>query len=203
MSKFHNLTVAQLYKALDGYLIDGDHAIRDACVVLVELRQRGERPEVTRSGVFKWFREIATEQLTPRAVLVFADACPTVLTKLSGQPRDYQNALADGKRIECAHVDDKLNVETRNIEVVRMNKSVMDAVFAPNGSIRPVEKQAEILVELAKAKASRKAEFKPVVIKANTGADTVTVNGVDVSSVDLANALQELGYVITRQAIAA
>lgn len=198
-NKYHNMANAQLYKALDGAIIDTETGVREACRIVAELRRRGETvPLNTSSGVFRYWREINAEQLSPSTVLMFI-LYPKLLDIMRGVPLANQRAYAEGLKVDVASVDDAGQITTKAKDFRAITPSMHDVVLSPAGKLRTPEEQAAILQERWKAKCERKSTVKTVTVEALPWADEIAVNGVAVSSERLAEAMKALGYEFTRQ----
>ncbi|QWY83592.1 hypothetical protein [Rhizobium phage RHph_X2_26] len=197
MSNLENKSVTQLYHVLNQHMSDGHKSIAKACEIIVELRKRGEIVECTRTGVYRYYREIAAGQLTAAAVVAFC-GMPDMLKRLAGQPAAEQDELASGKRVPVVVGVDNGEPVVRELDVIRMSRQQRDCVFTPDAKPVPVAEQAKTVKvrEHERAKVGERKKLVPV--KAETGSDSVRVGEHLVPAVRLAEALRALGYAVTR-----
>ena len=197
-NKYHNMSNSQLYKALDGAIIDSETGIREACRIIAELRKRGETiPLNTSSGVFRYWREINAEQLSPSAVWQFV-TFPKLLALMINVPLDKQRSFAEGLKVDVAAINENGEIAATAKDFRSISANMHDVVIAPDGRIRSAEEQGEILLERKAEKDAREAA-KPPKIRAAKFNDFVTINGVDIPCHELAEALRECGYTVERK----
>lgn len=193
-NKYHNLSIAELYARLDDFLSDDEIAVREGSRVIQAMYAKGEKPECSKIGTFKFWKAICDETLHPRAAIVY-NAFPKIIEALMKLERDMQEALANGRSIDVAVINSAGVVEHKNLKIIQVPAKTL-AVMAANKRIIPVKDQEAAL--LAAYKPKEKPAFTPVPVRANTGTNTITVGSAEIDAARLVEALRELGFTVTR-----
>lgn len=194
-NRYHNLSTAELYARLDDFLTDDEIAIREASRVIMALRANGERPDVAKAGPLKWWKEIYEERLHPRAAIVL-NSFPKAIAAVMQLEKSMQEAVANGRSLDVAVINRDGEVSHKTLRILQIPAKTL-AVLASAGSVRPVAAQGADLLAAFQSKPS--AEVKTIAVKANAETKTVTVGSSEVPAIRLIEALQGLGFIITKK----
>lgn len=144
-SEYSNLTVAQINQRLQQALSTTAEAIETVCQLLYELASRGENHQLMRDGVFRWYREISTGQLSPQAVFAFAGVS-TILSRLIGFPITKQERIALGEPIPVVEMNaTRTNVLRVEKPIIQLSTAALDIAFEAPGKLRSVTAQEKIV----------------------------------------------------------
>lgn len=194
VTKYHNMSISELYSLLDGFMSDDEIAIREGSRVIQAMAAKGERPDIAKVGPFKFWKQICDESLHPRAAIML-NAFPKVIAELVKLDRDMQEALANGRSIDVAVINGSGEVTRRALRILQIPQKTL-AVMVKGGKIASVDDIEAAL--LADYKPKSIPQYKPVTVQANTGANTVTIGGAEVDAARLAEALIQLGFKVTK-----
>lgn len=192
-NRYHNLSTAELYSRLDDFLVDDETAIREASRVVQALHAKGEKPEVSKAGPLKWWKDIVEERLHPRAAIAL-NAFPKIIELLMLLNRDFQEAIANGRSIECAIINSSGDISYKPLRILQIPRKTL-AILIDGHSLRAPDKQADMLRAAFRPKAK---EEKTIPVSVDSSTDAIKVGSIEVPSSRMALALEALGYTVTR-----
>lgn len=193
-TRFHNMSVDKLLVLLTNKVNHSVTAIQDAAEILYELHTRGESHPFMREGIFKFYKEIARLELSPKAVMVFA-GIPSILNQIKGLPLEQQDAIAMGETVSVVEIDAKGGLTVVEKPVLRLNQKQLERVIQ-NGCIVPVsEQEKKARAEAAKVPIKTNAVSR---IKVDKKSKLLIFGAMKFSPEDLRDSLRELGFKLTR-----
>lgn len=194
VTKYHNMSVSELYALLDGFMSDDEIAIREGSRVIQAMAAKGERPDVAKVGPFKFWRQICDDSLHPRAAIMM-NAFPKMIAEVVKLDREMQEALANGRSVDCAVINSNGEVSRRALRIYQMPQKTL-SVMVKGNRIATAEEMESALLSQFNPKSM--PEYKPAQVKANTGSNTVTVGSIEIDALRIAEALRELGFTVTK-----
>jgi len=161
----------------------------------LELYKRGERHPFMRSGVLRWYSDIAQGNLSAHAVLAFGGV-GTIIRKLIGMDLLQQQDLANGALVEIAEHDAEGKIVRGKKRILQMTTRQLDMVF-DKGAVVSFERQKKILA--ARGKDVRRSSVAMTFRSdPDTGEIVCGQMRINLSDPGFITAVHELGFQIVR-----
>jgi hypothetical protein len=186
-------------QAIDRYIAAIENvatALSDAAAGYLDLRRRGLEIPARLTGLHKWLPKIAYGQLAPEAVSSFPGD-HYLLERMNGLPIDEQVALAGGKRIAIAIIDQDGQVRAEDKRLDQCTKMEIINAF-DHGVARPIALQMNALKRQLSGPARRR-EKRVVTITADTINGEIIISGIHLAPDKLRGALKILGLRLVKQ----
>ena len=190
----NNLTIEQIIARIEERKDDGNSAIKEICVCLLELSKRSVKHPLHRDRVYRWYAHIAGDKLHAGLAAMF-NGNPRYLDHVCGRNMDLQKAMFSGVEYEIARV------VAGEVKVVRKNVAAMSLaefqrLFPKDRSPATIsEQQAQLAVQLAENNAGI-SESKELTVRVAEDRLSLSIGRNSVRIATLLTALESAGYIV-------
>lgn len=96
-------------------------------------------------GMFRWYREVSTGRMSPRAVMAFA-GLGTILNRVLDLPLAKQDKIAAGEPINYVEMNAQRTDVVRDAKpIIQLSADALDVVFEAPGKMRSVTAQERVV----------------------------------------------------------
>jgi len=136
-------TTEMLRKELAEAIDLTEASVKKACAIIGVLSSRGENHRITKSNLFRWYRQVNSGKLSVSALIAFAGE-NSIIQRILHFPQEQQNLWADGEPIEYKTQKTDGSFEVVLFPIERFNVATLDLVF-DDGKLRSLDAQEVIL----------------------------------------------------------
>ncbi|UTU09738.1 hypothetical protein CcrBL47_gp454 [Caulobacter phage BL47] len=190
------LSLSELVARFTDARADLEANMKEACILLMELRRRGQSKPAWRKGVFQWAEQVANGSLHPRAALIMGESTQ-MIRGILGLPPEEQLRIAEGGVVTVAILRTDGVVVAEDQSIPQMSQVTFDLVF-DQGVVRTFDAQKKILLDRASKRRAHRSP-NPVEIRVDRQSEEVIVGQVRLSVQELATALNQLGFKVERR----
>lgn len=159
------LDTPQLLKILQSGLLMAAEGIKQACISVCILKERGVDLPVL-PALFHYAADVAEGRLSPHAGFILGNA-RIYIEGIMKLPCALQDAVADGQKIKIAvRLDGR--IRSKDVTIMQMTPLQMRLAFSADG-FTPWEEQGEYLLKSGQGKPAAPPKIKPPAFDRKTG----------------------------------
>lgn len=194
MTQFNNMSVEQIIARIESHKSDGDDAVREICICLVELKRRKIAHPLHKNPVYRWYEVIASDKLHPGVAVLF-NGNPRYLEHVVGRPLDVQKGIVSGREYDVVFAKGT-EIKSERKSAIKMSLSMFQRLFPIGKHPASLSEQRAALEVEIEAKPCTHIRRDPIV-RADASSRVLFVGKHSIPLSVVKAALAEIGLTVT------